>query len=307
MRVRILGSAAGGGLPQWNCRCTNCDCVRAGSDEIDARTQSSVAVSADGEAWYLLNVSPDIRQQILKTPGLVPRGRGERLTAIVGCVLTDAEIDHTSGLFFLREGCSFPILSTPVVHHWLAKHLPIEPVLSSFARRPWSDLLIGAKQELLLPSGQKSGLEVRAFELDPHVPRFVKEDLSSADGSVIGLEIIAKRTGKKLVYAPCVGSIRPSLIAATKDADTLLMDGTFWTDDEPIRFGFSENTARKMGHLPVDGDGGSLRWLAQIAINRRVYVHINNTNPMLNRSNPEYHLVRKSGVEVGADGDCFEV
>ena len=307
MRVRILGSAAGGGLPQWNCRCQNCTCVRAGSDDIIARTQSSLAVSADGDAWFLLNVSPDVRQQILNTPDLIPRGSGERATPIAGCVLTDAEIDHTSGLLLLREGCSFPVFSTSLVHRWLTQYLPVEPVLSHFAQRPWSDLPLGKSRELPLPSGYPSGLRVRAFELDPHVPRFVNEDLAEARGSVVGLEIEDTGAGSKLIYAPCVASLRPPLVAAIQEADTLLMDGTFWADEEPIRFGFSERTAREMGHLPVDGSDGSLRWLAQVPVRRRIYVHINNTNPMLNRSTPEYRLVEERGVKVGADGDLFEV
>src|SRR5262245_36207221 len=170
MHVRILGSAAGGGVPQWNCRCANCAAARAGSPDVRPRTQSSVAVSADGQAWFLLNVSPDVRQQILAFPALGPCEGELRGTAIAGCVLTDAELDHTAGLLLLREGGAFGIHSTATVRRWLNEYLPIEPILACFSpaginpAARWNDLSLDTAVELRSPGG----LRIRAFEVDRH-------------------------------------------------------------------------------------------------------------------------------------------
>jgi pyrroloquinoline quinone biosynthesis protein B len=318
MQVRILGSAAGGGVPQWNCRCFNCTAVRAGSPDVRPRTQSSVAISADGRAWFLLNVSPDVRQQILTFPALSPppatppckggvAGGGGRDTAIAGCVLTDAELDHTTGLLLLREGGTFGIHCTTTVRRWLNRYWPVEPTLACFSPPPWCDLPLDASLDLRLPDGRPSGLRVRAFEVDRHVPRFVKDEGASAAGSVIGLQVEDTRTGGRLVYAPCVASIQGALARAAQEVDCLLFDGTFWDEEEPIRCGIGRHTARAMGHLPVSGPEGSLGWLSEQSARSRVYVHINNTNPMLNERGPEYRLVTGRGVRVGADGDSFEL
>ena len=309
MRVRILGSAAGGGLPQWNCRCPNCSGVRAGSPEISARTQSSLAITADGDRWFLFNVSPDIRQQIQATPELTPAGGGGRATAIAGCVLTDAELDHMSGLLLIREGCSFPVVSTPLVREWLTEHFPVAPVLSHFAPRPWIDLPLDEPTDLPAGAdGVASGLRLRAFEVGRDVPRFVVgTEAADAVGSVIGLEITDVARGARLVYAPGVPLVNDALRTAVDGADALLMDGTFWSDEEPRTTGITDITAREMGHLPVDGDGGSLSWIGGLPIRHRVYVHINNTNPMLNDSGSERRRVDAAGVRVGADGDVFDL
>jgi pyrroloquinoline quinone biosynthesis protein B len=307
VRVRILGSAAGGGVPQWNCRCANCEAVRSGSGAVEPRTQSSVAVSGDGRHWFLLNVSADVRQQILAFPSLVPSGGQGRATAIAGCVLTDAEIDHTSGLLQLREGGAFPILSTPLVRRWLNSSLSIETLLGRFAERPWLELPLDDPVQPPLPDGTPAGLSVRAFEVDRHVPRFIPDDPAQAVGSVIGLEIRDERTGGKLVYAPCLASVGEGLAAATEGADGILIDGTFWDDDELIRAGFSDRSARTMGHLPVGGPEGSLSWLEGVRAPQRIYVHINNTNPMLNRHGPEFHEVESRGIRVGVDGFVFDL
>jgi pyrroloquinoline quinone biosynthesis protein B len=307
MHIRILGSAAGGGLPQWNCRCGNCAAVRAGSPDVRPRTQSSVAVSADGRAWFLLNVSPDVRQQVLAFPELGPGEGAQRGTAIVGCVLTDGELDHTAGLLLLREGGPFAVHCTATVRRWLNRSFPVEPVLACFANPPWRDLPLDAFLDLRLPDGSPSGLRVRAFEVDPHVPRFVTDEPASPAGSVVGLEVEDARAGARLVHAPCLASLRGPLQRAAREADCLLLDGTFWDDDEPVRSGIGSRTARQMGHLPVSGPEGSLSWLSELHAWHRVYVHINNTNPMLNERGAEYRRVTGRGVRVGADGDSFEV
>jgi pyrroloquinoline quinone biosynthesis protein B len=308
MLVRILGSAAGGGVPQWNCGCFNCSAAREGSGVVRPRTQSSVAVSADGQAWFLLNVSPDVRQQILKFAPLGPANAAEvRGTSIAGCLLTDAELDHTAGLLLLREGGLFGIYSTATVRRWLNHSLSIEPILKCFANPTWHEMPINDSLELSLPDGHKSRLVVSALELGRHIPRFVKEEAAAAVGSVIALQVKDVRTGGRLLYAPCVSSIEGPLERAAREADCLLMDGTFWDDDEPIRSGIGSRAARSMGHLPASGADGSLNWLSELRAPHRVYVHINNTNPMLNEHGPEHRRVIERGVRVGADGDSFEL
>jgi pyrroloquinoline quinone biosynthesis protein B len=307
MRIRILGSAAGGGVPQWNCRCRNCDTVREGSAHVLPRTQSSVAVSADGRTWFLLNVSADVRVQLARARDLWPTAGTNRGTPIVGCILTDAEIDHTSGLLQLREGCEFGIFSTSVVRRWLNRYLPIEAILAPFARRTWTELTLDSAFELPLASGAHSDLWLRAFELGRDVPRFVPEPSGQACGAVIGLAIEDTNSGGKLVYAPGVPAIGSSLPAAAEGSDCLLIDGTFWSDDEPMRMDIANSTARKMGHVPVAGADGTLAWLANLPIQHRVYVHINNTNPMLNDAGQERREVNDHGIRVGADGDEFEI
>jgi pyrroloquinoline quinone biosynthesis protein B len=308
MHVRILGSAAGGGVPQWNCRCANCTAARAGSGDVRPRTQSSVAISADGKAWFLLNASPDLRQQILSFPALGPEGTAQpRGTAIAGCVLTDAELDHTAGLLLVREGGRLTIYATATVRRWLNRWLPVEPILASFCKPAWHDLLLETSTELKLPDGLASGLRVRAIPLDNHAPRFVQDDVWASSGSVIGLEIEDARTSRRLVYAPCLASIPPALDGAAREADCVLVDGTFWDDEEPIRTGIGQRTARAMGHLPVSGPEGTLPWLGDLPARHRGYLHINNTNPMLRESGPEHEQVTDLGVLVGADGDQFEI
>lgn len=307
MRIRILGSAAGGGLPQWNCRCANCEAARRGAPDVQARTQSSIAVTADNRSWFLLNVSADVRQQLTSFEGMWPPDGDRRGTTIAGCLLTDAEIDHSSGLLQLREGSAFRVFSTPTVRRWLNEFFPIGSILVNFAERPWTELPLDETFELTLLNGAASGLRVRTFEVGRDVPRFVPEKAEDAVGSVVGFEIEDSATGGKLVYAPGVATLCESLVESTDGADCILIDGTFWTDDEPIDSGITERTAREMGHIPVSGPGGTLHWLAELPVRHRVYVHINNTNPMLNDRGPQRREVDENGVRVGADGDEFDV
>jgi pyrroloquinoline quinone biosynthesis protein B len=222
-------------------------------------------------------------------------------------VLTDAEIDHAIGLLHLREGCIVQVMSTLLVRRWLNDYLSVGPVLRCFAERPWNDLPLNAPVELPTPEGKPSGLRLRAFAVDPHVPRFVPESGDDAVGSVVGLRIEDATSGGKLVYAPCLGAIGGVLTDAAEDADCILIDGTFWDDDEPVRCCIGDRTARQMGHLPVSGTDSSLRWLSGLPARHRAYIHINNTNPMLNRRSPEHRQIEASGLRVAADGDLFEL
>ena len=303
MQIRILGSAAGGGLPQWNCRCSNCQAAREGSTAVRPRTQSSVAISVDDRHWFLLNVSADVRSQLAAFEGLWPPSESLRGTGIAGCLLTDAEIDHTSGLLQLREGCSFRIFSTALVQRWLSDQLPVQKVVGSFADRPWGLLSLDEEMELPLPSGEGSGIRVRGFETGQDQPRYVEENEKDLSGSVIGLEIQAG--GSTLVYAPGVAEISGTLTDVARRADCLLLDGTFWTDEEPIKMGISSRTSLQMGHVPVSGVGGSLAWLGEMEMEHRAYVHINNTNPMLDEQSDAWQKVNRLGIRVGADGDQF--
>jgi len=207
----------------------------------------------------------------------------------------------------LREGGTFAIHCTTTVRHWLNRYLPVEPILGSFSNPHWCDLPLDSSHELCLPDGSFSGLDVRAFEVDRHVPRFVKDEPASAAGSVIVLQIEDTQTGGRLIYAPCVAWLRGPWERAAQEADCVLLDGTFWDDDEPIRCGLGSRTAGAMGHLSVSGPAGSLSWLSELKVRHRMYIHINNTNPMLNERGPEHRLVTSRGVRVGADGESFEL
>ncbi len=307
MRIRILGAAAGGGLPQWNCRCPNCllarpgVSARSGAGSVSPRTQSSLAVSGDGASWFLLNVSPDIRQQFAAFPALYGAGDSPRGSAIAGCLLTDAEIDHTTGLLLLREGTAIPIYSTALVRDWLDRYYPILPILSSFVPRTWHALTLGQ------PTALDARLEVTAFPLDAHPPRFVTETPNDLAESVVGLIIRDQQSGGTMVYAPGVAKVTPALESAVAGADAIFLDGTFWTEDEMIRRGLSDRYAADMGHMPVSGESGSLAWFSGLGAAHKVYVHINNTNPMLDTSRAEYAEVTRKGVRIGEDGDEFEV
>lgn len=257
--------------------------------------------------WFLLNVSADVRVQLAASSRLWPPAGARRGTTIAGCILTDGEIDHTSGLLQLREGCVFGVFSTPVVRRWLHSYFPIAPILASFAERTWTDLPLEAAFELPLADGAPSGLRLRAFELGHDPPRFVPGTAGDFCGAVVGLEIEDATGGGKLIYAPGIPAISPSLRAAAEACDCLLVDGTFWSDDEPLQMRIASSTARKMGHVPVAGADGTLAWLSSLPARHRVYVHINNTNPMLNDAGLERREVNDRGVRVGEDGDEFEI
>jgi len=307
VQISILGAAAGGGLPQWNCRCSNCVLARAGSPLVDPLTQSSIAISSDGKDWFLLNVSPDIREQIHSFPPLTPPGDSPRGTGIAGCVLTDAEIDHVSGLIFLREGTPFQMYSTPVVRQWLTDAFPIEPMLSAFAPRPWDELVFGDSVNLQSASGTKSALWVEPIDLSPHPPIYVGNYDGDAAGSVIALKVEDRATGGKMLYAPGVEAMTPQLDQAARDADLVLFDGTFWSLTEMVDQGLSTRNALDMGHMPISGNGGSLSWFKELPATTKAFIHINNTNPILNNSTPEFEAIEAAGLAIASDGEEYEI
>ena len=309
MRVKILGSAAGGGFPQWNCLCLNCRAVRAGTFPGKARTQTQIAVSGDGKSWFLLGISPDLRQQIEVTPELHPHGQQEttRHSPIAGAVLTNADVDHTLGLLLLRELQPLHAYATASVRRILTEDNSMFAMLQRIPNQvEWIDFAPGESFTLLTPTGENSGLSARALSLGTHFPAYVSQQRQSelnAREASLGL-ILESPSGKRLACMPAVPEIDNDLLAEFESADVLLFDGTFWSDGELIRIQGSSQTARQMGHVPVLE---SLSRLAQLRRPRKIYVHINNTNPMLNEAGPEYAQVRKAGWEIAEDGWQFEL
>jgi pyrroloquinoline quinone biosynthesis protein B len=296
MWVRVLGSAAGGGFPQWNCTCPPCRSVRDGSRPCRPRTQSSIAVSPDRRRWFLLNASPDIGAQLGSCPDLHPsRGPdGAREVPLQAVLLTDAELDHTLGLLLLREGRGLALHATEAVHDTLWDGNSLLRTLGAYCPVEWRPVVPGAR----VPLGD--GLSYRAFDV-PTTKR-ARFGPAAAAGRVVGYRLTDEHGGRALVYLPCVQELTAAVRAELGDCACLLVDGTCWRDDELVRLGLGGKTAREMGHLPISGPGGSLGQLSVLPIERKVYIHINNTNPILLEDTPERRAVEEHGLEVAADG-----
>jgi pyrroloquinoline quinone biosynthesis protein B len=299
MRVRVLGSAAGGGFPQWNCNCPRCDGVRRGTIRARARTQSSIAVSGDGERWVLFNASPDVLQQIRSFPDLQP-ARALRDTAIAAIVLIDAQIDHTTGLYMLREHRQpLELWCTPHVHEDLTRGNPLLNLLGHYCGVNWHALPQG--EDFEIPG--VPGLRFAALPLISNAPPYSPHRDCPQPGDNIGVTITDTRSGRSLFYAPGLGEMEPHVWAAMQAADCVLVDGTLWTDDEMIRLGASQKTSRAMGHLPQSGEGGMIEWLDRLPQDtRKVLIHINNTNPILDEDSAERATLAAHGIEVSFDG-----
>ena len=299
MRIHVLGSAAGGGFPQWNCNCPNCDGVRKGRIRTSARTQSSIAASGDGESWVLFNASPDVLQQIRSFPALQP-ARALRDTAIAAIVLIDAQIDHTTGLYMLREHRKpWPVWSTPGVREDLSVGNPIFGVLAHYAGVDWRALPL---DDRFFIDGAP-GLAFEALSLTSNAPPYSPHRGKPQPGDNIGITLVDAASGKRVFYAPGLGDMEAHVWAAMQRADCVLVDGTLWTDDEMIRLGASSKTSRAMGHLPQSGPGGMLEWLEQLPqTTRKILIHINNTNPILDEDSPQRAELSARGIEVAFDG-----
>ena len=303
MRIVVLGSAAGGGFPQWNCNCPVCRRGRVGDPAAAPRTQSSLAVSADGVQWFLLNASPDIRQQLAQTPQLHP-ANGLRHSPVVGVVLTNADVDHIAGLLGLREGQALSVYATARVHRVLASN-PIFGVLNPVVvtRLPLS---LEDETDLRLADGRASGLAVTAFAVPGKVALWLedatKDDFGSVEEDSIGLRISERASGRAFWYVPGCASMPADLAARLDGAELLFFDGTTWTDDEMQRTGVGAKTGRRMGHMSMSGAEGSIAALAGPAIGRRVFVHINNTNPVLLADSAERAMAAAAGWEIAHDG-----
>jgi pyrroloquinoline quinone biosynthesis protein B len=303
MQIVLLGTAAGGGFPQWNCWCPGCRIARQEPARARPRTQSSVAVSADGRRWFLLNASPDVREQLARLPVTPPEG--VRYVPVAGVVTTDAELDHTLGIVLLREGRRLRLYATCAVRRVLEHDSAILPVTRAFADVDLVEIpFSGGPVPLDYLGGGTSGLAIETFPVPAGPPRFATEDHA---GHTIGLVLRDSATGGSCAFVPGCGGLDRGLLARLNEADLVLFDGTFWTDDEPIRLGIADRTAREMDHLPVSGPDGSLEQLATLKAPRRVYTHINNTNPMLIEDSPERAQVERLGLAVGMDGMQFDI
>lgn len=301
MRITVLGSAAGGGFPQWNCNCRNCAGVRSGSVRAKARTQSSIFVMPDeGADGVLFNASPDILEQIRSNPALQP-ARALRDTAIAGVVLMDGQVDHATGLFMLRERKgALPLWCTDPVEEDLRQGNPILRVLGHYC---------GVERHRIALDGSAfnvpgiAGLEFRALPLSSKAAPYSPHRDRPVDGDNIGMLMLDRQSGRRVFYAPGLGQITPEVFEAMAGADCVLVDGTFWTDDEMPAMGLSTKTARDIGHLPQSGEGGMLEWLGRLpAGTRRMLIHINNTNPILDEDSAERAILARAGVEVCEDG-----
>lgn len=298
MRVHILGSAAGGGFPQWNCNCANCDGVRNGRIQARPRTQSSIAVTGDGSNWILVDASPDILAQMRAFPELQP-ARALRDTAIVGVVLTDSQIDHTTGLLMLREGPPLRLYCTEQVCEDLTRVNPLFGILEHYCGVRWRRVETTAAGFRVEGA---EGLALRAIPLRSKAPPYSPHRRDPHEGDTLGLEVTDEKTGATLLYAPGLRSIEPHVHDAFARADCLLVDGTFWAEDEMIRLGIGDKRAEDMGHLPQSGRGGMIDVLRSFARPRKVLTHINNTNPILDENSSERAQLAAAGIEVAHDG-----
>ena len=307
MRIEILGSAAGGGFPQWNCGCRNCQAIRAGTFQGKSRTQTQVAITNDGQSWFLLNASPDLRQQIEATPALHPRKNG-RDSPIAGVLLTGADLDQITGLLSLRELQPFRIYCTASIRRILREDNSVFAMLNRVPQQVvWTDITAGESFSLSTAAGQDSGLLCETFSLHSRYPMYVAQaaGLSPQEAS-LGF-IVGSSSGPRMAYLPAVPEIDDQLLERLQAVDLLLFDGTFWSDDELLKVQCSGPTAREMGHMPVSSREGSLSKLQKLQRPRKIYVHVNNTNPILDESSAQYREVRAAGWEIAEDGWHFDL
>lgn len=300
MHLRVLGSAAGGGFPQWNCNCPNCDGLRQGRIQARARTQSSIAVSANGQDWLLINASPDILSQIREAPALQP-ARAVRDSGIAAVLLMDAQIDHVTGLLMLRERQGpLPLLATREVLSDIGQGFPVTRILSHYCGTQIHEIACDASTFFApgLPE-----LPLQAVALSSKPPPYSPFRGAPRPGDNIGIVLHNPATGARAFYAPGLGEVSTALLALMASCDLVLVDGTFWSAGEMQSLGLSHKSAADMGHLPQSGPGGMLEQLQHLpASTRKLLIHINNTNPILVEDSPERALLDSLGIEVAHDG-----
>jgi pyrroloquinoline quinone biosynthesis protein B len=299
MKVRVLGAGAGGGFPQWNCNCHNCSRIRQGTMRAKSRTQSSIAVSSDSENWVLFNASPDIRTQLEHFPAAHPK-HGIRDSGIKAIVLIDSQIDHTTGLLMLRESTRpLEIYCSDMVMQDLSTGFPVFKMLEHYCRVNHHPVpLDGAG--FTIPGIED--LRFHTHALKSKAPPYSPHRHDPHEGDNIGVMIERISTGRKLYYAPGLGEIEPHVDAALRNADCVLVDGTFWQHDEMGRAGICDKLALDMGHLPQSGPGGMIETLNGVPAARKILIHINNTNPILDEDSPERKILDQAGIEVAYDG-----
>jgi pyrroloquinoline quinone biosynthesis protein B len=309
VQIRVLGSAAGGGFPQWNCNCPNCRGYRSGALRAQARTQSSIAVTggdaAGGDSWVLVNASPDILSQLRANPDLQP-GRKVRDSALAAIILVDGQVDHTTGLYMLREAVRpWPIWCTNSTYADLTRGNPILSVLSHYCGVAHHRIDLGPARFAV---HAVPGVRFRALPVAGKPAPYSPNRDSPVIGDNIALLIEDEQSSSTALYAPGLGAIDDQVWDAMQSAACVMVDGTFWTDDEMIRLGVSRKSARDIGHLPQTGSGGMLEWLERLSpATRKILIHINNTNPILNESSPEAIEVGRRGIEIAWDGMEIEL
>lgn len=307
MRIRILGTAAGGGLPQWNCRCRYCEAARRGL--IPARTQASLAFTAGGR-WYLVNATPDVTTHLAATPDLHPRS-GVRATPFAAVLLTDAELDHTLGLLHLREGAGWAVHAPAGILHLLTRGVDVQRILGPYHG---TQLLPAPEGDALVLGRGDDAVHVTWLPTGGDLPLYASAasatDASAAgpaDAAVYALVLRHEASGRSVVYAPGVAHLTEALDAACRAATVVYFDGTFWTGDEMPNLSGNPRNAADMGHWPVAGVDGSAAYLATLAASHRRFVHVNNTNPLLDPTSPQRNHLRALGLDVADDGEELEI
>ncbi len=316
MRIQILGSAAGGGFPQWNCGCGNCVAVRKNARRNardkkfsgKARTQSQLALSADGSTWFLAGASPDLAFQIENFPALHPRvlHNTPRDSPVAGVVLGSSDLDHVVGLLLLRELQPLRVYAAPSILRILREENSMFGMLNRVEPQVvWTSMNSGAPFPLVSVDGKDSGLRCEVYYLSGRYPKYVKSEAANlAREEATAALFFESVSGKRVAYIPAVDSLSDTLVEKIRHVDVLLFDGTFWSDDELVRIQGSGETAHQMGHIPVEE---SLRLLKTIEVGRKMFIHLNNTNPILNESSAEHRAVRQAGWEVAEDNWQLEL
>ena len=298
MKIRVLGSGAGGGFPQWNCNCRNCHGVRHNKISATFRTQSSIAVSTDDRNWLLFNTSPDILAQLHAFPAIQPK-EGVRDTGIKAIMLIDSQIDHTTGLLMLREGKPLDIYCTEMVKQDLSTGFPVFKMLEDYCTVNHHPIPCDGS------SFTVPGIEDLRFfthALKSKAPPYSPHRNDPHEGDNVGVIVEQISTGKKVYYSPGLGEIEPHVMAAMQEVDCLMVDGTFWTDDEMCTQKISPKRAREIGHLPQSGKGGMIEVLNKVENTRKILIHINNTNPILDEDSEQRRILDAAGIEVSYDG-----
>ena len=309
MHIRVLGSAAGGGYPQWNCNHPNSRRARQHDPAAKPRTQSSIAVSADGRDWFLFNASPDLRQQINENEVLQPR-EGLRHSPIQGAVLTNADVDHVAGLLNLRESQPLRIYATGRVLGVLAANSIFNVLNPDFVKR--EALHLEQAVELQKADGTPAGLRITPFAVPGKVALWLEDaskgdNFGSVDEDTIALQVEDVHTGAAFIYMPACARMTESLAQRLRDAALVFFDGTLWVDDEMIRDGVGVKTGKRMGHMSVSGEDGTMAALQGLNIGRKIFIHINTTNPILLEDSPQRREAEAAGWEVSYDGMAIEL
>jgi pyrroloquinoline quinone biosynthesis protein B len=303
LRVVVLGAAAGGGVPQWNCGCPVCRAARTDHPELQS-TQASIAISADGEHWFLINASPDLRQQLIATPQLHPRAGSLRHSPIAGVILTNGEIDAVAGLLSMREGSPFAIYAHAKVLAILKANSIFNVLSEKNVRR--EPIEVDQPFEPKLPDGSDSGIEILPFTVAGKEAWYLEGKAHpgghDGTGDTLGLRIEDRTTGKYFYFLAACAEVTDALKARLAGAPLVFFDGTVWRDDELIAAGLGAKTGQAMGHIAMSGDNGAMQSLAGLDIDRKIFLHINNSNPALLRGSAERKIAEGAGWQIPADG-----